>query len=129
MPTNNTFPSHHRLKSRKLIGQLFQSSSTAFSYPLLLKYKVLKDHPEIKELAVAFSIPKKKIKTSVLRNRIRRLIIESFRTEQRAIIPKIEGKIPAMMWIYLSDKEMDINVIKASLVQCLQELAQSLSKE
>ncbi|MBK9271224.1 MAG: ribonuclease P protein component [Saprospiraceae bacterium] len=126
MSTNHSFPPHYRLKSQKLIAQLFQSSSSAYSYPLLLKFQRLELDSEVKELQVAFSVPKKKVKLAVQRNRIRRLIFEAFRTTHREILPPAGVHKIAMIWIYLADSELEFDKIKNAVFLCLQQLKENL---
>lgn len=123
MISDESFPLHFRLKSQKLIGQLFKSSQSAFSFPLLLKYIELPDEPGVQRLAVGFSVPKKSFRTAVKRNRIKRLMREAFRKQRSEWLgPCEEGSGWAMMWICVSDQEPEYEQVHQAVRKCLRKL-------
>ncbi|MFM8451081.1 MAG: ribonuclease P protein component, partial [Haliscomenobacter sp.] len=73
------FPKSERLKSRKEIGTLFKSGSSIGVYPLRAVWKVGQDIEKMGALQVAVSVPKKKFRRAVDRNRLRRQVRESYR--------------------------------------------------
>lgn len=122
--SDESFPLQFRLKSQKLIGQLFKSSQSAFSYPVLLKYLLLPDLPGGQRLAVGFSVPKRNFKTAVKRNRIKRLMREAFRKQRGEWLGSPEeGPAVAMMWICVSDQEPDYAEVYQAVRKCLKKLS------
>lgn len=73
-------PKSRRLTSKKDIGTLFESGKNIHAAPLLLKYIWAESTgPPVQ---VLFSVPKRKVKLAVNRNRIKRIMREAFRYEQ-----------------------------------------------
>ncbi len=114
--TNHRYklPKSYSLKRKLLIEALFNKGYSLTSFPLRLVYLPI-SYPENTPFLVGFSVPKKKIKKAVNRNRIKRLMRESFRKQQQ------ELNLPQktiMMWIYSGKKMPDYNTIyqKMSLI-------------
>ena len=79
----NFFPKSERLYLQKDIDKLFASGQTFFSYPLRIVYlPVTKDDAAESGISVLISVPKKRIRYAVKRNRIKRLIRESYRVNK-----------------------------------------------
>ena len=74
---SNQFPSTERLKSRKLISALFADRQSIGEYPFRFFWKKV-DDLEV-PIQVAFTVPKRKFKRAVHRNRIRRRMKEVYR--------------------------------------------------
>ena len=86
MNKKNTLGKKERLKSKKLIGKLFEEGKSIKKYPFRLIYLIQdKNSFKIKTQA-SFSVPKRNFKKAVDRNRIKRLIKEAYRLEQRKIL-------------------------------------------
>ena len=66
-----------KLKSKKQIGELFESGKSVKAFPLLLVYKT-DPHLEI-PFQIGFSVSKRNFKNAIDRNRIKRLLREYFR--------------------------------------------------
>ncbi|WP_010522714.1 ribonuclease P protein component [Aquimarina agarivorans] len=80
---NERLPKPNKLKSKKLIGSLFESGSSVKAYPLLLVYK--KEAAIDVDFKVGFSVSKRNFKHAVDRNRIKRLLREYFRKNKYII--------------------------------------------
>lgn len=74
----NTLPKTESLKSKKLIRILFESGKSEFTYPFKILYKVA-DIEENHPAQYMISVSKKRIKTAVGRNHIKRLFREAYR--------------------------------------------------
>ena len=73
-----------RLKSRKLIGKLFEEGSSLKVYPFKLVY-LKTTHTSDFPVQTAFSVPKRKFKKAVDRNRIKRLLKEAYRLDKHIV--------------------------------------------
>lgn len=73
-----------RLKSKKLIGKLFEEGSSLKVYPFKLIYLKISDTTDI-PIQAAFSVPKRRFKKAVDRNRIKRLLKEAYRLEKQVV--------------------------------------------
>ena len=107
------FRKKSKLKSVKLIEKLFKEGKAYKSYPIKVIYLPL---GEIETSKVGVSVPKKLFKKAVDRNRIKRLIRESYRLNQFEL-----KKSYAIMFIYISGKEMDFDKIEKCIIQLLNQ--------
>ena len=74
------FPENERLRLNKDIVRLFGEGKTFISYPLRIAYlRLTGNNTSDSPISILVSVPKKRIKLAVNRNRIKRLIRESFR--------------------------------------------------
>jgi len=116
--TKNTLSKKYSLKSTKLIDQLFINGQSIISYPVRLVYIHVEDLPQT--FQVSFSVPKKKFKHAVDRNRIKRLMRESFRLQQH----KIKTQNIAMMWLYMNHKMPNKKQIDLCIAEIIEKLNQ-----
>jgi ribonuclease P protein component len=79
-----SFPKSERLCLKKDIDKLFSDGQSFLSYPLRIVYlpDAGGDAPA-SGISVLISVPKKRIRSAVQRNRIKRLIREAFRLNKR----------------------------------------------
>ncbi len=98
---------HKSLKNKKLIDQLFKQGNSLVAYPLRVVWMPA-DYKQDEPFLVAFSVPKKKFKRAVDRNRIKRLMRESFRLQQNDM--KLPQKT-VMMWLYLDKQLPDFQTV------------------
>ena len=118
MNKKNTLGKKERLKSKKLIGKLFEEGKSIKKYPFRLIYLIQdKNSFKIKNQA-SFSVPKRNFKKAVDRNRIKRLIKEAYRLEQRKILQ--DYNLPFVIMItYLGKKEPIFCDVKENIKELL----------
>ena len=92
-----TLSKEEKLKSRKLIEKLFVEGDSLKEYPLRLKYLRIRD--ENNSIKVAFSVPKRNFKLAVDRNRIKRLLRESYRKNKAVFVEGLIGEY-ILMFMY-----------------------------
>ena len=73
-----------RLKSRKLIGKLFEEGESIKKFPFRLVY-LKTTHTSKSIIQASFSVPKRNFKKAVDRNRIKRLLREAYRLEKNEL--------------------------------------------
>ena len=107
---NFTYSKKEKLKSRKIIDNLFVKGKSVSKYPIKLIY--LKT--EVSENAIiqaGMAVPKRNFKSAVKRNRIKRLLREAYRLNKPQVFNNSEEAF-AFLFLYLG-KEMpnfvDIN--------------------
>ena len=73
-----------RLKSRKLIGELYTRGQAVKAYPLRMVYLQIEHHSDF-PVKAAVSVPKRNFKKAVDRNRLKRLLRETYRSEKEIV--------------------------------------------
>lgn len=81
---NESLSREYKLKSKKLIGNLFDEGKVVKAFPVLLKYNT--SQKTNLEFKVGFSVSKKNFKRAVDRNRIKRLLREYFRKNKEEFL-------------------------------------------
>lgn len=98
-----TFPKKERLKSKKIIEQVFLDGLAIRAFPLKLIYlNTPLDQPV--QTQVALVAPKKNFRSAVKRNRIKRLLRENYRLNKHLIFNNTERQY-ALVILYIG-KEM-----------------------
>jgi ribonuclease P protein component len=115
LSTRNTFKKNERLTHKPSIDKLFQTKGKRItSSPLSLIYHEI-DLPGNSPCQLLISVPKKKFKRAVHRNKIKRLIRESYRLEKHKIYEAVgDSKQFALAIVYLTnDMPTFLNINKA----------------
>ena len=86
MDNQFTLKKRERISSRKEIDQLFKEGVGFIAFPLRVIYSEKKSLSGA-AVSILISVPKKKFKHAVKRNRIKRLIREAYRLNKNALIP------------------------------------------
>lgn len=115
------FPKSERLKSRKEIGTLFKSGSSIGVYPLRAVWKVGQDIEKMGALQVAVSVPKKKFRRAVDRNRLRRQVRESYRLRRGQLNMQVIPPV-SLMILYTGVEALPYTMIDAAMNRMLRKL-------
>ena len=125
------FPKSERLSFKRDIDHLFDNGQSFISFPLRIVYLPVTgdNHPE-PGISALVCVPKKRIKHAVDRNRIKRLIRESFRLNKSEITDFCigSGKLIHIGFMYVSNDvlpypDMEKAMRKALYRICRQENA------
>ncbi len=116
-----TFQRAERLKSRKVIEQLFKQGQSFAHYPLRLVWTVMEERQSDFPAQFALTVPKKKFKKAVHRNRLRRLMRESYRLTKHRLYDALqdEEKQVALLVIYTGQGMMTFAEIETAMQQML----------
>ena len=98
-----TLGKEERLKSKKLIEKLYKEGNTVKSFPLRMVYVQTK-HTSSFPAQVGVSVPKRNFKNAVDRNRIKRLMRETYRLQKNIVYENLE-KPYVFMISYLGKEE------------------------
>ncbi len=118
-----TFKKEEKLKSRKLIEQLFLEGKKITAFPILLVHLEI-EHLSKYKIQASFTVPKRRFKRAVDRNRIKRLMHESYRLQKYLVQELQEEKSnnkSVFMFVYIGKEEMDYTTIETSINKLLQE--------
>lgn len=108
-----TLGKEERLKSKKLIEKLYLEGSSIKAFPLRLIFIQTK-HTSTFPAQVGVSVPKRNFKHAVDRNRIKRLMRESYRKQKFIVYDNLE-KPYVFMISYLAKKELSYNDISEKM--------------
>ena len=126
------FKKHEKLKSKILIDKLFAEGISIKNYPLRLVYIPIASQNDstisVKNqyFKTGFSVPKKFIKTAVQRNRIKRLMRESFRKNKYIVMTGAKQEY-ALMFIFLSRDDISQLKMERLMINLLERLKQKES--
>ena len=114
---NYTYPRTEKLKSRKLIQQLFAEGKSVTASPVKCIYLV--NPPELSEtLQTGVGASARNFKKAVHRNRIKRLLREAYRLNNQFLHQKLEEKkIRVALFILFIGKELPTLPIIETAVQ------------
>ncbi|MDP4283898.1 MAG: ribonuclease P protein component [Bacteroidota bacterium] len=95
-----TLKAHERLKSRKIIQQLFKEGKSFSNFPLRVIF--LETENQLSCLQAGFSVSTRHFKKAVDRNRIKRIMRESYRLQKNSLQIELEEnhKNLAVFFIY-----------------------------
>jgi len=118
---DQTFPTIEKLKSKKLLDELFTSGKKLNEYPIKLVYKQLNFEDDIL-VKTGVSVPKRNFKKAVDRNKIKRLLREGYRLNKHIIHKSLEQKY-VCMFLYLGKEMPDFESINSKMISLLNKLA------
>jgi ribonuclease P protein component len=118
---SENFEKKEKLKSRKLIGQLFSEGKSFSAFPIRMIYLPLEKGSENNLAAV--SAPKKNFKKATERNRIKRLMRESYR-KNKYLLENLSQK-HAFLFIY-TDKNI---VTYQQVFSAMEKLLKKFTKQ
>jgi len=125
-----TLGKDERLKSRKQIEQLFSEGRAVTAFPIRVQYKLI-DQPNTAPLQAGFSASSRNFKKAVDRNRIKRLLRETYRLQKRELIEvlKVQRRIGYVFFIY-TDKQMpQYPIVFDTMSKCLEVLKRKAINE
>ena len=120
---NRGFSKAEKLKSVKLINELFGSGESFKAYPFVIIYKEL-DKEENHQTKVGFSVPKKRFKKAVDRNIIKRKMKEAYRLN-KGMFPEYQNKVYVIMFVYIGKKALDWTYFNDGIKVFFQKITQS----
>jgi len=122
-----TFSKKERIVSNKLMETLFEKgdSQAVTAFPLKAVYLPI-DKPQGGTPAqVLISVPKKRFKHAVDRNRVKRQVREAFRHHKEIIYERIAtDKQLLVAFIWLSDRHYVSSEVEQRIVRLLKKIAQ-----
>ena len=119
----NSFSKKDRLCNSKRIKTLFSEGERFFEFPF--KAIWLEDTNSSVPLKLAISVPKKRVAKASDRNRIKRLIRESFRSQRLSILTTLgqKNKSINLMLVYTFTSILSLADIEDKINVTLQRLA------
>lgn len=121
-----TFNKKEKLKSKKLIEQLFAEGKSVSAYPLRLVFlQTAFDDGIIAKTGV--SVSKRNFKTAVARNRIKRLMREAYRLNKASYFNNITTQY-AFMVLYIGKELPTLPLIETKMKTLFDKFREQVSK-
>ncbi len=120
-----SYTKYEKLKSRKLIKQLFEDGKAISVFPLRLIY-LKKEHASNYNVQASVSVSKRNFKLAVSRNRIKRLMREVYRLNKPFLYENLENKY-IFMFIYLGKKEIKFQKLDTKMKEIIKLFLKKIS--
>lgn len=119
----STFGELEKLKSQKIIDQLFKEGKSVSINGFTLVY-LIQPLQTFYPVQAGFSVPKRFFKHAVDRNRVKRLMREVYRTNKISLYEKLSERQQqmALMLIYKGKALPEYELVSKSVIHCLNRL-------
>lgn len=97
-----SFSKPEKLKSQKLIKEVFEQGASIKRFPVRLLYI---EKTSLENHQAAFAVPKKNFKSAVHRNRLKRQLREAYRL-QKDLLSKDHGKKFVMIFLFIGKEPL-----------------------
>lgn len=125
----NTFRKEEKLKKKKLITELFTTGKSISVFPLKLVYLEM-DHDSNYKIQAGVSVSKRNFKRAVDRNRIKRLMRETYRKNKYLIYNSEDTKKHIFMFIYQGKNEESYQVVEERMIKLIERfIVKDLKKQ
>lgn len=117
-----------RLNSRTVIERLFSGGGKSFpAFPLRIVYMPI-DGESLPTVSILISVPKKRFKRAVKRNRVKRQIREAYRTHRQILAEALaaSGKKAVIAFIWLDNELHPSDEVEAKVKKLLTLSAEHL---
>ncbi len=123
MNHENSFSKSEHLCGEKRITRLFTQGEAFIAYPLRVVY-LLEPKRDQESTSILVSVPKKRFKRAVKRNRLKRLMREAYRLNKQMLIEKLGDKQLQihMAFNYVSDDVLEFAAVEKKMKLALQKL-------
>jgi ribonuclease P protein component len=124
----NSLSKYEKLKGIKPVKALFNKHMVATVYPIKAVYAFEKsDRLEIK---IGFSVAKRKVNKAHERNRIKRVLRESFRQCKKDLyVDNINIMMVSIMFIFLDGKPIKHLVIQQNMKELVKKINKNIERE
>lgn len=124
----NTLTKQERLKSRKIIQQLFKEGNAFSVFQIKIVYREVSNTEQ--RLQAGFTVGTKHFKKAVHRNRIKRLLRETYRLNKHSLDICVDEKnIHLAVFFMFTGKELpDYSIISEKMKLALEKLEEIMVK-
>ena len=119
----NSFSKAEHLCGEKRITRLYTQGDAFIAFPMRVVF-LIEPKSESEPSSVLVSVPKKRFKRAVKRNRLKRLMREAYRLNKQPFIEKLVEKQLQIhiAFNYISDDVLDFPSIEKKMILSLQKL-------
>lgn len=123
----HSFPKRERLSSKKLIDALFTEGASFYFYPFSIRFLPADKNATCHQFMV--SVSKRNFKRAVDRNRIKRLIRESYRLQKHLLVENLpQSKFLMIAYIYTGKEIHPYGFIESKLADSFERLKKKVEK-
>ena len=122
----NSFSGKEKLKSKKLIEQMFAEGHSVTAFPLRLVY-LETSYDDNTAVKTGVSVSKRNFKTAVARNRIKRLLREAYRLNKRVYFNNITTQY-AFMILYIGNDKPTLKTLETRMKLLFDKFNEAVSK-
>lgn len=122
-----TLGKEERLKSRKIIGRLYKEGQSIKVFPLRMVF-LQTEHTSNFPAQVGVSVPKRNFKHAVSRNRIKRLLRETYRKEKYTVYNSVT-KPYIFMISYIAKDEWKYVDLEEKMKKLLTKFVEEVTKD
>ncbi len=125
---NFGFSKKEHLFGRKNIETLFSKGNSLFVYPFRVVYMIREREEGVFPVRVLISVPKKRFKLAVDRNRLKRVIRECYRLNKNELIQRSieEKKILQIAFQYVAKEKMNFTTLNDRMKLALNQIEKKL---
>ncbi|MFW5754470.1 MAG: ribonuclease P protein component [Marinilabiliaceae bacterium] len=123
------FPKQEKLSSRKEIDRLFKEGKAFLVYPHRIQFQLDKADVEVPARAL-FSVPKKRFRRAVLRNRLKRRMREAYRLNKSGLFDVLCDKRLSVRvaFIFVGREELEYHTIENGMKKALAILIREVNQ-
>jgi len=123
-----SFPKREHIVSTRLIDMLFGSGSKAFvAYPLRAVFHRVPRQQSDVAAQMLVSVPKKRFKHAVDRNRVKRQVREAFRHQKAILTPLIPADECLLIgFVWIADEHAPSAVVNRRVEKIMKRIAEML---
>lgn len=127
MDFRHTFGKDERISLQKEIDFLFSEGKSFRVFPLRVIY-TKQEAIDNKGISILISVPKKKIKRAVHRNRLKRLIREAYRLNKQILTgeEQVQAGRHLIAFLFIGNEVVSYKEIETALIKGLTQLQEKL---
>ena len=123
-----TFSKDERLKSRKLIGNLFNKGKIIHHFPFKVLYELTDSNDFVFPAKMAVSVSKRNFKKAVDRNQIKRKMREAYRLNKNDLYNALNKNDQKLYFfvIYTAKQDIDYQKLEVEMKLLIQKISDKL---